>query len=346
MMLISFIVSITLSAILTFFWIKIVKKWGILDIPRGTQEPRKLHKTPVPLLGSVAILGAFTIMLAAVYFLNSAYQTKAGGTMGGINVVYFAVALFVIMIGGYIDDKYNIKAWQQIIFPTIATGIIIYGGLNIGKITNPFGGLIMIPTAISGVLAFLWLLGMSYTTKILDGLDGLATGITAIGALMIAALSLFTKWYQPDVALVAIIFAGACLGFLIFNFHPAKIFLGEGGSIMLGFVLGVLAIISGSKIMTTLLVVGLPVLDVAWAVVRRAMKHKAISIGDRSHAHHLLVDGGFSHAGAVLFLYSVAFTFGIAGIFLSSAYKLMVLVILGVFSLVLLGFFGAFKQFD
>jgi UDP-GlcNAc:undecaprenyl-phosphate GlcNAc-1-phosphate transferase len=184
-------------------------------------------------------------------------------------------------------------------------------------------------------LTFIWLMGMMYTTKLLDGLDGLVSGITIIGALIIAAISLNKVVAQPNTALIAIILAGAFLGFLIFNFHPAKIFLGEGGSLFAGLMLGVLAIISGSKIATTLLIVGIPILDVLWVIGRRVFTRKPLGLADKKHLHFRLLDVGFSHRQAVIFLYVLTALFGVAALFLQTFQKLIALIILSLVMLIL-----------
>jgi UDP-GlcNAc:undecaprenyl-phosphate GlcNAc-1-phosphate transferase len=188
------------------------------------------------------------------------------------------------------------------------------------------------------LLVFIWLLGMMYTTKILDGLDGLATGIVMIGGVMVFLLTQTKQFYQPDVGILALVFVGVCLGFLIFNFHPAKIFLGEGGSLFIGFILGILAIISGGKIATALLVMAIPVLDLIRVVYIRIRHHQGIFKGDRQHLHFRLRDAGFSEWRTVLFLYGVAFTFGLTTLFLPSKAKLVVLGVLTV-SMLLLSLF-------
>jgi UDP-GlcNAc:undecaprenyl-phosphate GlcNAc-1-phosphate transferase len=151
------------------------------------------------------------------------------------------------MVGGFLDDKYDLKPGQQIIFPALAALAVIAGGVGIEKVTNPFGGLLLLNALkipvftlggithyfvlVSDLFVFFWLMGMMYTTKILDGLDGLVAGVTAIGSFIIFLFTMTTKYYQPDVGLAALILSAACLGFLVFNWHPAKIFLGEGGSL-------------------------------------------------------------------------------------------------------------------
>ena len=133
------------------------------------------------------------------------------------------------MIGGVLDDKYNLKPHSQIIFPLLAIAAVIIGGVEITKITNPFGGFIDLNSLffISPLLIVFWLLGMMYTTKLLDGVDGLVSGVSAIGGFIIFLFTITTRYYQPDIAFAAILLAGACFGFLIFNWHPAKIFIGK-----------------------------------------------------------------------------------------------------------------------
>lgn len=307
---------------------KIALGMGAVDYPTG---PRKIHQKAIPLLGGMAIFLGFFLMAGYERFFTKNLISFSSRQM----LALFFGAL-VLMAGGYLDDRYNLKPKYQIIFPILATLLILIGGVNLTKITNPLGGtfaldfwqvggrLIMVD-----LLVFLWLLGMMYTTKLLDGLDGLTTGLTAIGSLMIFFLANSQKFYQPEIALLALIFCGANLGFLLFNFHPAKIFLGEGGSLMAGFILGVLAIISGGKIATTLLVVGIPALDVLFVMLRRLFQKKSPFAGDNSHLHYRLLDIGLSQKKTVLLFYVLAAGFGISTLFLQSKEKLIALVVLG-----------------
>ena len=128
---------------------------------------------------------------------------------------------------------------------------------------------------------------MMYTTKLLDGVDGLVSGLGVIGGFVIFLFTATTNYFQPDIALASAIFGGASLGFLIFNWHPAKIFLGEGGSLLIGYILGVLAIISGGKIAIALLILGIPILDVLWTIIRRLLKKQnPFKFSDKLHLHH------------------------------------------------------------
>ncbi|MDD4995567.1 MAG: MraY family glycosyltransferase [Patescibacteria group bacterium] len=326
-----FLSAFALTLILTPLVKWLALKLNIIDRP-GTEE-RKIHKNPTPLMGGLAILAAVVAVVAVCWFgfdvvFDSPIKAKhLAGVLAG--------AIF-LMIGGILDDKFNLRPKYQLVWPILAAGSLVAAGVGIDQITNPFGGVIKLNqwewwflTLPSDLLTFVWILLMIYTTKVLDGLDGLAAGITGIGALMIAFLALFTVYYQPDVALLAMIVAGALAGFLIFNFYPAKIFLGESGSTLCGFLLGTLAIISGGKIATALLVMGIPVLDVIWVVIRRIFIEKRSPFrGDRKHLHFRLLDIGLNQRQAVLILYLLATIFGLTTLFLQSKYKMVALVVL------------------
>jgi UDP-GlcNAc:undecaprenyl-phosphate GlcNAc-1-phosphate transferase len=308
-----------------------------MDLPDATKEAsRKIHRAPTPLLGGVAIFLSYFIFLFAFspHFLS--------GNLHWSHLIAFFIGALIIIIGGALDDKYNLSPKIQIIFPLIAIGVLILGGVGIEKITNPFGGFIDLKSLviIGPFLVAAWLLGMMYTTKLLDGVDGLVSGVSAIGGLVIFLFTLTTRYYQPDIAFAAILLAGAVSGFLIFNWHPAKIFLGEGGSLLLGYILGVLAIISGGKIAIALLIMGIPILDVAWTITRRLIKGKnPFRFADKKHLHHRLLALGLGQRGTVLVFYALSLIFGLSGLFLQSRGKFFVLAVLvGLMFLIVIGF--------
>ena len=319
---------VVLSVVLIFGLRAVARRFGLVDQP--IVGGRKVHKKPVPLGGGIAIFFALIITITAILLTRPELLT-INMTIRQLAIV--ALGGFIIMIGGTLDDKFKLKPRTQIIFPIIAILLVAAFAIDLTRITNPFGGVISLDHffLLGDTLVFLWLLGMTYTTKLLDGLDGLATGVVGIGALMIFALSQFTKFYQPDVALLAALLAATCAAFLLFNFHPASIFLGEGGSLFLGFMLGVLAIISGGKIATTLLVMGLPILDVAWVIIRRIMQKRPVTAGDAGHLHHRLLKSGFTHRSAVVFLYVISAAFGSLTLVLQSKEKLLALGMVVVF---------------
>jgi UDP-N-acetylmuramyl pentapeptide phosphotransferase/UDP-N-acetylglucosamine-1-phosphate transferase len=180
--------------------------------------------------------------------------------------------------------------------------------------------------------------GMMFTTKFLDGLDGLVAGIGLIAGMTLFALSLSAGVSQPITASFAIILAGALAGYLIYAFHPASIFFGEGGSTFVGFVLGVLSVILGGKIATALLVMGIPILDVAWVIAQRLWSGQSPFRGDRLHIHFKLIDLGFTQKQTALILYGISAVFGFTAVFLQSMGKLVALGILFGLMVVLISF--------
>ncbi|MCD6471433.1 undecaprenyl/decaprenyl-phosphate alpha-N-acetylglucosaminyl 1-phosphate transferase [bacterium] len=344
MYLLIYFITFLLTVILTPLISKIAKKNKIVDYPISK---RKIHSQPIPLLGGLAVFFSFFIVLFSVYFSPLWPEEKISflkvlpENFRQIVIFKYLIGVFVasslLMIGGFLDDKYNLKPHQQIIWPILACFVIILSGIGIKYINNPFGSGVIhfdhwkfeifrfhnIPfyfTPLADIFTFIWLMLCAYSTKLLDGLDGLVSGISVIGGLIIAFICLLEKFYQPDVAIISLIFSAAFLGFLIFNFHPAKIFLGEGGSLFAGFTLGTLAIISGAKIATALLILGIPFLDMIAVIIQRFFLEKRIpfSRGDKKHFHFRLLKAGFSHRQAVLFYWFVAAFFGLISVLISA----------------------------
>jgi UDP-GlcNAc:undecaprenyl-phosphate GlcNAc-1-phosphate transferase len=307
---------------------------GAVDRPDGV---RKAHGRTVSLLGGLAVLVGVTAGIAVAL--------AAGGLPGPhIKAKYLigiSLAAAALIFGGALDDRLNLKPKHQILFPLLAAAIVIVSGIGVAYITNPFGGQISLDsvkftavwwegipyrvTLFADIFTFCWLMGMSYTTKFLDGLDGLVAGVTVIGALVIAGVCFMQDVAQPDTALLSLAVAGAFLGLLVFNFPPASIFLGEGGSVLAGFLLGTLAIISGGKIATALLILGLPIFDAALVIVRRVASGKSPVAGDRSHLHFRLLELGLTGRQTVLFYYFVAAWAGTATLVLRGSAKVVAL---------------------
>jgi UDP-GlcNAc:undecaprenyl-phosphate GlcNAc-1-phosphate transferase len=344
----SFIVTFLLAVFLTGLVRRLALKYKIVDEPT---EPRKIHKKPMPLLGGFAIfLSFFGVLAYYVFFTDKILGTEIFAK----NLIGVFLGGALLMIGGFLDDKYKLAPKYQIIWPVLATAVVIVSGVGISQITNPFGGLLHLDswqkiifwwqgipykiTILADLFTFLWLMGMMYTTKFLDGLDGLVSGVSTIGAVIIFFVSLMAEVAQPGTAMLSIIFAGACAGFLVWNFNPAKIFLGEGGSLFTGFILGVLSIIAGGKIATTLLIMGLPILDAAIVILRRLWNRpKSLVLADQKHLHFRLLDAGMTQRQAVLSLYFVTLAFGTSTLILKSEGKLFALGILAVLGLLWIG---------
>ncbi len=330
-----FLTAVFLGAVFSYLSAKLAKHYNIIDNP-GLGGGRKIHRQATPLLGGLGIFLAYFLLL----FIFSSHFLS--GDLVFSHLLGFFLGALVLVIGGTLDDKYDLRPAKQIVFPLLAVIIVILGGVEIAKLSNPFGGIINLNTYsfISPLLVSFWLLGMMYTTKLLDGVDALVSGIGAIASFIIFLFTLSQGYYQPDIAFAALLFAGVVSGFLIFNWHPAKIFLGEGGSLLIGYVLGVLAIISGAKIAIALLIMGIPILDVFWTIVRRTLKGKnPFRFSDRKHLHHRLLDLGLSQKQTVLVFYSFSFIFGFSALFLQSRGKFIALVFLALLMFVIVLFF-------
>lgn len=340
-----YLILLVLSTVVSVYLVPIIKrlafKYKVLDIP---VSERKIHKKPIPLLGGISVALTFVIGLSFyLYFGSIDFRV--------VPVKFFVaivLSILILCVGGILDDIYTLSAKWSWVFPALASLLCVVFGIGVGIkfITNPFGGILyfgddIFGIPISGVFTFVWLMGMTYTTKILDGMDGLVSGIGIIASLTLFFLSLTPKVNQPVTASLAILLTGACLGFLFYNFNPASIFLGEGGSTLIGFLLGVISIILGGKIATALLVMGIPILDVAWAIFRRIQSGVSPFVGDRKHLHFRLLDIGLNQRQAVYVLWLISAVFGFFAVFLQSLGKLVALVIL-VFVMVALGVLVAY----
>ena len=324
-----FILVFALAFVLAWIFSKAViylaHKFNILDHP---SSDRKIHRQATPLLGGLAIYVAFLITVLILWQGNLLVDGRVDISLIG----WFLLGGFILMLNGYLDDKYSLAPYITILGPILASLVVIWGGLKIAYITNPGGGILYLDNLfvwdfVPILITFLWIMGITYTTKLLDGIDGLASSIGLIASLVIFIVSLAWDVDGSSTSLLSLAFAGAILGFLIFNWHPAKIFLGEGGSTLIGFSLGVLSIISGSKIATALLVMGLPVLDIFWVIIRRAKQGKAFWSGDQEHLHFRMLRSGFSQKQIVLFLSLVSLSFGVVSIFFTTKIKITALII-------------------
>lgn len=339
-----------LSLLCTTIVRKIALRHNVTDAP-DTAPERKIHTKPIPLLGGMAVYAAVLVTLT-VYALVS--DRFLDGYLRPKMLIGMLIGGLLLMIGGYFDDRHRQSPGRQIIWPILAALAVIASGIGIDYITNPFGEAINLRnvdivlatfrgtpyrlTLFADLFTLVWLMGMMYTTKFLDGLDGLVSGVTVIGSGILFVLSIRPDVAQPETALLAIVLAGAALGFLVFNFHPARIFLGEGGSLLMGFLLGMIAIVSGGKIATALLVMGIPTLDVAWVIIRRLLKRRSIVAGDNKHLHFRLLDAGLSHRASVLVLYVLTLLFGSAGLLLQGKTKVLALILVGVVTIALAAF--------
>ena len=322
------------------------RQHGIVDDP-AIEPVRRVHHWPTPLLGGVAI---WLSIVGFVLWFTFGDPQLVQEYISREALLTILLAATVLMIGGYVDDVHRLAPRTAILFPIIAAGVTVIGGIGVHFISRPWGGIWRIDgwklavftiqgatydlAVIGSLFTFAWLMGMMYTTKFLDGLDGLVSGVVVIGALVIMGLSLTPTVHQPDTALLAALIGGAFLGFLPYNWSPAKIFLGDGGSLLAGYLLGVLAIIAGGKLATTLLVVGIPVLDVVWVLLRRWLWDRSSLVkADRKHLHFRLLDVGFSPRQVVGILWGISLLWGVPALFLKTRGKMILFSFLFVGSL-------------
>ena len=296
----AFVASILLTPLVKMLAIRI----GAVDTPNY----RKVHARIMPRLGGLAIFGAFLIG----YFILRPEDPTAP---------FIILGALMIIITGVLDDMFEITAKAKLLGQLIAAGIVIYGGLDIDFIKLPFGGeldfgYLNIP------LTILWIVGITNAINLIDGLDGLAAGVSTIALITIAGMDLMVG--NAFVFAMASILAVSALGFLFYNFHPAKIFMGDTGALFLGFMIAVLALMGFKNITVISLVIpiimlGVPISDTFFAIVRRYRMKQPLSAADKSHLHHCLLNVGFTHRQTVLIIYALAAMFGVAALIFSQA---------------------------
>jgi UDP-GlcNAc:undecaprenyl-phosphate GlcNAc-1-phosphate transferase len=330
---IAFISALVLSVTFTGLARKIGLRFKLYQKPRK----RDVHKKLIPRIGGVAIFAVFLIVSVIIiyifrddYFTGRLWKKSIGLLLGGT----------IISLSMLWDDIRGLRPWQKFIFQLLAAFAVIASSSGIDYLSNPFGktfdlNSVYIPIAtingvtyhfslISDLLTLIWLVGMMNVINFVDGIDGLAAGFSTIAALTIFLLSASLAVTQPGIALIAITLAGASAGFLVWNFPPAKIFMGDSGSMFLGFVLGALTLISGGKLATVFLVLGFPIVDGLIVAGGRVARGKnPFSTPDKTHLHHRFLEAGFSPKFALIFMYIIAIAFAWVALRSSTVDKLV-----------------------
>ena len=284
---------------------------GAIDIPK---DGRRMHKEPIPRLGGLAIvLGC----MSSIILFATLYDTFPLKELMGI-----ILGAGIIFLLGFFDDIYALGPKFKFAVQIVAALVAVYSGIRVQLVTFPFAkegilnlGLFSIP------LTVIWIVGVTNAVNFIDGLDGLAAGISSIASLSLLFIAIYIN--QPGAIILTASIAGACMGFLPYNFNPAKIFMGDTGSTFLGYILAVTSIHGLVKsytavvIIVPLLVLGLPVFDTAFAMLRRVLDGRPMMQPDRGHIHHRLIDRGLTTVQAVLVLYSIAIFLGIIALILT-----------------------------
>lgn len=340
-----YIITFAFAFIIAFSATPIVRrlafKVGAVDIPK---DERRMHKKPIALMGGLAIVVGFILSLIFDLVTTSSLLTANRELLG----LLAGIAIIVIM--GVLDDTRTLGARTKLAFQLAAAiSVVLISGTRITIITNPFSSspYLELSPYISYPLTILWIVGITNAINLIDGLDGLAAGVSSISSLSLFFVSMLRVDLDPAIAiyiaLVTAALAGSTLGFLPFNFNPAKIFMGETGAAFLGFTLGVVSIQGALKsyaaisIAIPLLVLGLPLFDTLFAIIRRIGNRKPIMQADRSHLHHRLIDMGLSQRQSVLIMYIASGTLGLCAIVLADRGALSAIVLLLAVSIFILG---------
>ncbi|MCG0275756.1 MAG: undecaprenyl/decaprenyl-phosphate alpha-N-acetylglucosaminyl 1-phosphate transferase [Thermosediminibacteraceae bacterium] len=300
----AFIMSMALAYIATPKVIRLAWKIGAIDVPK---DARRVHKKPTPRLGGLAIFAAFT--LVGLVTLPLDHSPIRGMLIGGA---------FIVAVG-VLDDIFGLPAKIKLLLQVAAAYILVLFGLKVEFITNPFGGLLHLGKWSVPVTLF-WVVGITNTLNFIDGLDGLAAGIAAIASVTMMVVNISLG--QTNAILITALLAGAALGFLPYNFNPAKIFMGDTGAMFLGYILAAVAVYGTVKSATAIalivpiLALGLPIFDTAFAIIRRFINGKPIMQADRGHIHHRLLDVGFSQRQAVVYMYLMSLALGLCAVLL------------------------------
>lgn len=322
---IAFIIALLSTLLLTYPVKKLAVKLGIVDFPNY----RKIHKKVTPRLGGLAIfLGAF---LGALY-LQPHHEHLPEILLGAV----------VIIITGALDDRFGIRPVVKLAGQLIAASFLVSSGLIIEKITLPFIGMIDLGF-ISVLVTFLWVVGITNAINLIDGLDGLATGVTTIALSSLFIMAIIDA--QIMVAYLCIVLIGANLGFLYHNFYPAKIYMGDTGSNFLGYMIAAISMLGLFKnialfsFIIPVIVLAVPIFDTFFAIVRRAYHKTGIMKPDNKHIHYQLIRAGYSHRQSVLIVYAFSALFGMLAILFSKAaiatsliITLLILVLLHIFA--------------
>jgi len=286
---------------------KIAWKVDAVDRP----EARRINTKPIPRMGGIAIFVALLVTYIMLFSGLKSFQlplTLMPPRQFSVDYQILGLAVVVIFVTGLFDDKFTLKPHQKLIGQILAGIIAAASGLVLGSIINPFTGKIMSLGLWTYPITVLYLVAYTNIINLIDGLDGLASGIGMISSLTMFILAFGARRF--DAAALAISLAGACLGFLRYNFHPASIFLGDSGSMLIGFMLGTISLLNVTRIagLTTiiipLVVAGIPIMDTFSAIIRRLRGHVSISQADRGHIHHRLIAEGYDQRQAVLVMYA------------------------------------------
>ncbi len=325
----AFVSALILSFACTPIAVNFAYKIGAIDVPKDT---RRMHKKPIPRLGGLAIFAGFYI--STLIFCTPYITREIRGMLLG-SIVIVALGIF--------DDVLALKPAQKFGFQLIATAIPVYCGVRITSLPNIIGGgeaYISLNIYMQYIVTIIWMLGILNAVNLIDGLDGLAVGVSAIMSVCVMVIVILVQ--SPAVALLAAALAGSCLGFIPYNFNPAKLFMGDTGSMFIGYTLSVMSVMGLFKAYAIIafaipfLIFGLPIFDMAFVSIRRVLNGKSPMSADKTHLHHRLIDLGFTHKHAVLIMYAIAAILGLTAVLIAGEGFMRAIVLVLIVSLIVI----------
>ena len=325
---VAFLLACGIALVATPVVRRLALRFGFTDRPK----PRRVGPLK-PRLGGLAMLAGFVLTILLTTPLVTTRTPDEWARIGGL----LAGSLIAAFLGA-LDDRFELPARPQLLAQLAISLLALASGIVIWEVANPFGtptdrSLLEFPWWIALPFTIVWLMGAMNTINFVDGLDGLAGGVVAIGALVLGFHSLILPEPQLSIAVLAFALAGATIGFLPHNMYPSRITMGTTGALFLGYALASLSIIGGTKAATLLLVLGIPILDVGWILLRRLLSGQSPFEGDRRHLHYRLLDSGLSHRQIVFIVYALCALFGAGALLIES--RVLKLSLLGLAALVL-----------
>jgi UDP-GlcNAc:undecaprenyl-phosphate GlcNAc-1-phosphate transferase len=322
------------AAVIAYVLTPLVRRVAVHVDAVDKPDHRRVNVVPMPRGGGIAVATAFLLVAVALSVANANLHflpVPFAVDFGSLVALFLGGALAAAF--GVLDDYFDLRARWQFAGQLGLAAFAIVLGVLVEFINNPFGGGVLLLGVPFGVgFTVLWIAGMINSINFIDGLDGLSSGVALIAAATLGTISLTTQVSQPFVAVLCFALAGALLGFLRWNFHPATVFVGTSGVMFIGYTLAVLAILGTAKVAVALLVLGVPIIDAFWIIVRRMAQRRSPFSPDRGHLHHRLLDVGLSHRQTVLLIYAVCLTLGALSLLLSGANQ--VFAFAGVFILI------------
>lgn len=348
---IAFLLAFITSYVFTPYTVRLARKVKALDKPK---DKRKVHKKIMPRLGGIAIVIGF--LVSAIYLIITMIIEKKLDIFTNnyyIKLLGFFAGIIILEIFCYLDDKKGIKPIIKLLGQIVAAIVVVASGVVIDNIVIASAGTIISNEIFLKIFTVIWIVAITNAINLIDGLDGLSAGVSLISAICLMIIFILNS--SPIVSIIfATALAGALLGFLPFNFNPARTFMGDTGSNFIGFALAVISIMGVAKTYTAIIIVApvlvlaLPIFDTSFAIIRRVIREKSIKAvfkADRGHLHHKLIDRGYTQKQAVYILYGTSATFGLFAIILleSGIWKAISFALL-VVAIVAIGYKDIFKK--